>query len=113
MMCADLLGGAFYRREFLDLRELDDLLETSTSAVGNLDVAAGALNDLARDGEPEAGAGDILPPAWINAEERLEHLPEKLRRNARPVVLDNHPRLAVFAPLDPDVSAPAVGRGID
>ena len=102
-MCADLLGGAFHRREFLDLRELDDLLETSAGAVGNLDVAAGALDDLARDGEPKAGAGDILPPAWIDAEERLEHLAKKLRRNARPFVLDDHPRLG-FAPLDPDVA---------
>ena len=97
-MCADLLGGAFHRREFLDLRELDDLLETSAGAVGNLDVAAGALDDLARDGEPKAGAGDILPPAWIDAEERLEHLAEKLRRNARPFVLDDHPRLAASLP---------------
>ena len=79
-MCADLLGGAFHRREFLDLRELNNLLEASAGAVGNLDVAAGALDDLARDGEPKAGAGDILPPAWIDAEERLEHLAEKLRR---------------------------------
>ena len=111
-MCADLLGGAFHRREFLDLRELNNLLEASAGAVGNLDVAAGALDDLARDGEPKAGARDILPPAWIDAEERLEHLAEKLRRNARPFVLDEHPRLG-FAPLDPDVSAPPVGRGID
>ena len=112
-MCADLLGGAFHRREFLDLRELNNLLEASAGAVGNLDVAAGALDDLARDGEPKAGAGDILPPAWIDAEERLEHLAEKLRRNARPFVLDEHPRLAPSPPLDPDVSAPPVGRGID
>src|SRR6476620_12064402 len=113
MMCADLLGGAFHRREFLDRRELNNLLEASAGAVGNLDVAAGALDDLARDGEPKAGAGDILPTAWIDAEERLEHLAEKLRRDARPFVLDEHPRLAVSASLHPDMRAPSAGRGID
>ena len=112
-MCADLFGGAFNRHEFLDLRELNDLLEASAGAVGNLDVAAGSLDDLARDGEPEAGARDILPPAWIDAEEGLEHLAKKLWRNARPFVLDDHPRLGAFVALDPDAGAPSVGRGID
>src|SRR5262245_39430592 len=72
----------------LDLGKLDYLPQAAARTVGNLDVAAGALNDLSRDGEPKACARDILPSTRIDAEKRVEHLAEKLRRDARPFVLD-------------------------
>ena len=50
-MCATLFGGVLHGRLLLDLRQFNHLLEASTVAVGNPDVAARALHDLARDGE--------------------------------------------------------------
>jgi len=50
-MCATLFGGILNGRLLLDLRQFHDLLEAAAIAVGNLNVTARALHDLARDGE--------------------------------------------------------------
>ena len=75
-------------------------------------VAAGALDDLARDGEPEARAGHILPPARIDVEEGLEHLAYQLGRNAGAFILDDHFRKSA-GPRRPSRGRAAQGRGID
>ena len=51
-------------------------------ALADLDAAAVRLDDLARDGEPETGA------LLARGEEGLEDALAKLRRHARPAVVD-------------------------
>ena len=53
--------------------------------------------DIARDGEPEAGAAFVLIARVVEPQERLEHILAQLRRNARPVVVDRHGEPAVIA----------------
>jgi hypothetical protein len=62
----------------LDLRQFHDLLEAAAIAVGNPDVAAGALHDLARDGEPE--------PALASREKSNERCAVRCRRSGREVL---------------------------
>src|SRR3954470_20458631 len=60
----------------------DGLDKPTAVAIADGDVAAAADDDFPRDGKAQAGAGDLLAPAGIDAEERLEHLLDQVRRDA-------------------------------
>ena len=93
-------------------RQLDHLLQPAIFAIGDRDGAARALDDLARDGEPEPGAANILPSRGVGAEERLEHLTEQIGRNTRTVILDDDARGAI-RPADLDPRSDPMRRRVD
>src|ERR671911_288083 len=67
-------------------------------AVGEADVTAMAVGDVAGDREPEPGAAFILVARIIQPHERPEHRLALAGRDARTIVVDGHEQMPALAP---------------
>src|SRR5260221_12327732 len=77
--------------------ERDRNARAQTFGAGDLDCAAHQLDQLARDGEPEAGAAVAATGVGIALLERLEQVPLRLRAHADTRIV--HAEAEVLAPL--------------
>ncbi len=80
-------------------------------AVAERDVAAVRACDVARDGQPQAGAALILIARIVEPQERLEHLLAHVRRDARPIVVHRDAEIAVVT-MTGDGNRPREARGV-
>ena len=76
-------------RRTLSGRNSNDGAQAAERRIAEGEVAAMAAQDVARDGEAEAGAAGLFVARAIEAEERLEHLLAAVLRHAGAVVVDH------------------------
>src|SRR5690606_3806227 len=75
--------------------QADQHAQSALRRIGQLDVAAVAEHDVARDGEAEADAAGAGAARGVETVERLERGFALVFRNARAVVIDGDPHLTV------------------
>ena len=83
-MAEDVRPTPAARDRQLGRGQVHHLRQAAGGAVADAHPAPGALDDLPRYRETEAGSGRGLAARRVGAEKRLEHLPHKILRYPRP-----------------------------